>query len=377
MARIYHRAIVEKSGKRLVFRLWRTGQSPAAFKVIADNTPDNLMFCIKNTSGDYYLSAGANGLLTSGAPEQRPFMVLFDAFREFDGWGRLLCYPRVWKDRLAQCAKAGVRAVNVWGPWSPGCIWPDEERGYLIGPEVPKSWRGLWSDYRIFLNGFTPAQANVYLFSRLAWDPAASADEITHDWAALHFGTDNAPKVVRALNLSQDLWLETFLRRTHPCYTKWTMIFSPREQSYPNALKHNSLDDVLASNARCVQGARKILDLADQLDAESCPDRDAAPGLRIAAEKTMLFFETFAATREAWFRTGLLEQLTGAEREEQLREIKRVCLHVRQLLPRWETFPQEAVDWRITQADPKLVTAPYWMGNTSVAQFVAELEELK
>jgi len=370
----YHRAIVQNCGKRLVFRLWRTGSTPKAFETIAANTPDDLMLCIKNTSGDYYLKVGANALLRTGAPSKRPFMVLFDAFREFDGWSRLICYPTLWKERFELCAKTGVRAVNCWGPWSPGCIWPDEERGYLVGPDTPKSWRGLWADYRIFLNGFTPGQANVYLFSHLAWAPKTPVEQITRDWAKLHFGPVNVAAVAEALNLSQKIWMETFLRRTHPCHVKWTMIFSPRKERANDALKHNAFDAILQSNQRAIDGSQRMLDLVQGIDPATCPNPGAAKGLSAAAQKTALFFETYMAAREGWLRRARLEGLKGEARGAELTALAEVCTHLRRLLPKWQEYPQEAVDWRILEDDEKLRTAPYWMGHGSVKQFVGELE---
>lgn len=373
MACFYHRAIVQNCGKRLVFRLWRTGQTPKAFETVAANTPDDLTLCIKNTSGDYYLKVGANALLRTGAPSKKPFMVLFDAFREFDGWSRLICYPTLWKERFELCAKTGVNAVNCWGPWSPGCIWPDEERGYLVGPDTPKSWRGLWADYRIFLNGFTPGQANVYLFSRLAWAPKTPVDQITRDWAKLHFGPTNVAVVAQALDLSQKIWMETFLRRTHPCHVKWTMIFSPRNERADDALKHNTFDAILQSNQRSIEGSQRMLQLIQSIDPATCPNPAAGEGLRTAAEKTALFFETYMTAREGWLRRGRLKVLKGEARAAELKALTDVCTRLRSLLPKWQEYPQEAVDWRILEDDGKLRTAPYWMGHASVKQFVAEI----
>jgi alpha-glucuronidase len=60
--------------------------------------------------------------------------------------------------------------------------------------------------------GHLLAQANLYAFGRLAWNPAQTAEQLTRDWAALTFGTE--PTVIEPLTA---MLLES--RRTFEKYT--------------------------------------------------------------------------------------------------------------------------------------------------------------
>jgi len=128
------------------------------------------MLAIKCTGADYFLNWPTTDAITSGLPKQRPMMVLFDTFREYDGWSRLFIFMKRWEDTVRACRDNGVQSINAWGPWSPGCIWDDQ------GGRV--SWIGHWETFRTFLNGFTPGQANVYLLGRLSWNPDEQAADI-------------------------------------------------------------------------------------------------------------------------------------------------------------------------------------------------------
>ena len=79
------------------------------------------MLSVKDTAGDFLLDSPINHLLEEGsiAPSQRPIMVLIDVFRQYNGWGKTLCYVQQWDERLKQAWKLGVRMINVWGAWSP------------------------------------------------------------------------------------------------------------------------------------------------------------------------------------------------------------------------------------------------------------------
>ena len=186
-----------KADKQVVFRLWRIASDASGARPIIAEIRDDAMLSIKNTGGDFFFNSPTTNVITSGLPREQPFVVIFDAFRQFDGWSRLFCYMKRYEDAMRDCHANGVQGVNAWGPWSEGCIWPDWEPGYLRDQrgEPQKeavSWAGYWNSYRMYTRGFTPGQANAYLLSRLAWDPDASVAQITRDFCKMHLGKENA-----------------------------------------------------------------------------------------------------------------------------------------------------------------------------------------
>ena len=91
------------------------------WQTLVNKTPNETTFSIKVTKGDYLLDQPLHPLLQNNslAPHQRPIMVLVDVFREYNGWGKTVCYVQQWDQRLKQAWKLGVRMLNIWGAWSP------------------------------------------------------------------------------------------------------------------------------------------------------------------------------------------------------------------------------------------------------------------
>ncbi|MCL2203172.1 MAG: alpha-glucuronidase [Defluviitaleaceae bacterium] len=55
--------------------------------------------------------------------------------------------------------------------------------------------------------GHLLAQANLYAFGRMAWNPAQTAEQLTRDWVALTFGTDPAVKEPISAMLLESRWV--------------------------------------------------------------------------------------------------------------------------------------------------------------------------
>jgi hypothetical protein len=370
MAQRYHEIIVGKNRRELVFRLWMvTDDRPNFERVLTTATEPSLRFETKHTNWDYFLSQSVNPLLPADAPRLRPMTVTFDVFRQFDGWGRCLMYPAFWGERFREARRSGVVAVNAWGPWLPGCIYPG-------------SWAG-WADPYDFMQADTaPAHAVLYLFSRLAWSPDDSPERIAADWAKLRFG-EQAPAATRALLLSESLWRTTYLEKDNAWSElafKWTMLLRPGQpsvlknaiagvrstfsnhgralkQAEPAAAKSPAdtsrkpvsavtLESIRASNARAVGEARALHAEAIRVDPERAPDAPAARAFRRAADLTLLFFETFAPYRELVFRSQ------GKQAPDE--DTQRLAREILGVMPRWEQFPDEARDWLVL--DGKLAT---------------------
>ncbi len=298
-------------------------------------------------------------------------MVIFDVFRQFDGWSRLFCYMKRYRDAVRDCRANGVQGINAWGPWSEGCIWPDWEPGYLrdqkgAPQKSPISWAGYWNGFRMYTRGFTPGQANAYLLSRLAWDPDASLIDVTRDFCALHLGRDNAAAAAEALLATQDAFQEKYFQGIHPTYLKWTMTFHPRPDRMEAAYKKYPLPKMLESNARAMAAADRVEAAFARTDAANAPDEKRYVQFRAGVDKTVLYLRTFYLWREAWWRDRAIEDLEGAEAAKNRRRLERLKARLAGLFDAWKRIPEEAGFWRITfrygrpQKGSTLEARPYW-----------------
>ena len=130
MIRMYHNSCTA-AGKKIIFRLWRIASDAEGMNEVTRHTPKDAIVAIKNTGGDYYLNWPTTTAITGGIAHEQPLVVLFDTFRQYDGWSRLFIYMKRWGDVMRACRDNGVIGINAWGAWAEGCIWPDYETGYL------------------------------------------------------------------------------------------------------------------------------------------------------------------------------------------------------------------------------------------------------
>lgn len=360
MASHYYDTIVRKCGRRLIVRMWMVTDDIEGFKRVLAGAPEpEIMYNTKETNGDFFLSAGENPLIQGGALKLRPFSVTFDTFRQFDGWGDLLFYPTFWADRFRNARANGAVAVDAWGPWLSGCIFPG-------------IWVGKYDDYDFVRHGFRPALASLYLFSRQAWNPDNSAEEITRDWAELNFGKENARALGKALFLSSDLWKTTYLGADDRGTFKWTMVFQPVSSGNTATFEKHSFAELEQSNQKALALALQVHSLIHSLDARKVPSPQALREFRRAADLTLLYFRTFALWRELLWRNHAMDGKRSRENESALR---RVCGQLDGLLPDWRKYPKESKDWFIFRFDPEMNAAPAWLARTSVADTVREVQK--
>lgn len=352
MAQRYQDIVVKKNRRRMIFRTWRVANTMDTFERVLSAAPDpQIVYDAKHTDGDFFLCVGGNRLLYGGAPARRPFMATFDVFREFDGWGRTIFYPAFWAERFRNARRAGVVAVNAWGHWIPGCIYPGV-------------WVGRLDEYDFMRRGQPPVLATLYLFSRLAWNPDTPVEQITSDWTRLNFGAQ-AAAAGKALQLSERLWGATYIG-PHPYSQtafKWTMLFRPSPTPpAPAGADKWTVDTVRQSNRQALEMARQLHAAASAIDPGKTPNPEAAREFRRAADLTLLFFRTFAPWRELVFRTWW----AGPDMPQQDRQaILELADEVRRLLPEWRTYPSEARDWLVL--DDTLARDLGWTGHASVA----------
>ena len=376
MFALYHNACAN-AGKRAIFRMWRIAGSAGEVRNVLESVPGDAMFAIKNTGSDFYLSFPTADVITAGIGHEQPMMVIFDTFREFDGWSRLFCYMKRWGDVVKACRDNGVTAINAWGPWSPGCIWPDWEPDYLLDGQgnpqrVRISWLGYWKQFRMFTRGFTPGQANAYLLGRLMWYPDTDVRIIARDFAALHVGWNNADAAVEALMATEDAFRELYpgnrAEVAHPVHMKWTMVFGPREEMMETAYNNYPLDMLLESNDRAFALVRRMEQAFARTTLTAAPDTGRYDLFSAGIDKTALWLRSALLWRECWWRRRAARDLTGdtaAAAAANSAALNTARDELRTLFDAWGKYPEEAGNWRITYryGRPEITpddTFPYW-----------------
>jgi len=358
MASHYYDTIVKKAGRRLIVRMWMVTDDIEGFRRVLAGAPEpRILYDTKNTNGDFFLSVGENPLVRQGAARLRPFSITFDAFRQFDGWGELLFYPTFWGERFRDARDNGFVAVDAWGPWLAGCIFPG-------------IWVGKYDDYDFLRHGFRPALASLYLFSRLSWNPTDSVDSVTRDWAALNFGRANAEALRKALSLSYELWKTTYLGDEDRGTFKWTMVFQPPPEESAEFFKKRSFPEMEKSNRRALALASQIHTLIYSLSSPNAQQAHNVREFRRAADLTLLYFRTFTLWRELLWWDRVSEEKRDAAAEAAL---GRAAAQLEALLPAWHKYPREAKDWFIFRFDPEMNAAPDWLRRTSVADTLRDV----
>lgn len=219
----------------------------------------------------------------------------------------------------------------------------------------------------MFTRGFTPGQANVYLLSRLAWDPDEDVMKIAGDFAALHIGTANALATAGALLATEDAFAEEYIGTcseiTHPVYLKWTMVFAPRDEFMEAAYIKTSLKELLESNSRALKKVSLIEEAFSRTDLSKAPDAEKYNKFKEGIDKTALYLQTFYLWRECWWRNRSDSDFTGEEKTANMAALQQAKTKLLKLFDQWEKYPEEAGFWRVTfrYGRPEISTAfPYW-----------------
>jgi hypothetical protein len=409
-ASVYYEAMAAAApGKQLIFSLWiPTTPIEDAWGVFANHTPANLTVMVNDGQGDFLWSHGINSILAQGAARDRRLAVASDAFRQYDGWGRLLSSPaEQWAQRLRVAAGTAAWGAFCFAEWSPGNTWPDSgayPAGELLNWTAAKgfkSWAGPWDRFRISqlreLGLFSPSEANVAVLARLMWDPAQEPLALLAAWARappLALGSDAADLLAAAFNVSGDGWMAKYLPDVDEYAVEWSTVFTPKYAPNPEStgwglaslFANASLPQLLAANAR-VAGAFAAAEalvqqalaanltpaLADggggggrlsnaRVEAAARARDPAALGaaLALAAQKTRAHAALFANFRlAAWLNHSLA---SGAA------PLREACAELAPALGALESgvpefgllYPEESAAWNVASADPVLDVRPYF-----------------
>lgn len=149
------------------------------FKPLDGRFHDNVVLQIKNGPMDFQVREPVSPLF--GAMEQTQQLLEFQITQEYTGQQRHLCYlvPQ-WKEVLEFRTYATGQDSPV-KHIADGSVWGHRLNGWAAVVNVgdDPNW-----------TGHLLAQANLYGYGRLAWNPELTAEEIAEEWIRLTFGND-------------------------------------------------------------------------------------------------------------------------------------------------------------------------------------------
>ncbi|GAA4835353.1 alpha-glucuronidase family glycosyl hydrolase [Paenibacillus vulneris] len=171
------------------------------FKPLDGRFADNVILQIKNGPMDFQVREPVSPLF--GAMEQTNQLMEFQITQEYTGQQKHVCYliPQ-WKeildfDTCIQGEGSSVKAIAA------GCVHPYRYSGITAVANIGDDEN--WTGHHL-------AQANLYGFGRLAWNPDLSAQAIAEEWTKLTFGQD--PEVLKTV--------VGFLMASWPIYESYT-----------------------------------------------------------------------------------------------------------------------------------------------------------
>jgi alpha-glucuronidase len=199
---LFYRAFVYNS--HLDWRNLKNDRARAAYDIfhpLDGQFDDNVVVQIKNGPIDFQVREPASPLFAGLKKTSEAIEVQIT--QEYTGQQRHLCFlVPMWKTTLdfdmhAKGANTLVKALVG------GKIFGQPTGGFVGVADVGRDPNWLGSDL---------AQANLYGFGRLAWNPDLSSKQIIEEWTRLTFG--NNPKVVKTIS---DMQLKSW--RAYEDYT--------------------------------------------------------------------------------------------------------------------------------------------------------------
>lgn len=356
----------------MVFRLWTIGKA-VDWPTLRDGSPPGIKFSAKITNGDFVLDFPINPLLNGTAPSERRFMVLTDAFREYNGWSSSVCYmgPQ-WAPRLAIAAANGAKDMNGWGSWAPGCTWPDSGAQLLNWTQADgyKAWRGYWNSYRMFNGtatngGFSMTQANAYALYRLSWNASDTSEAIATDWSTLYFGATNSIPVAGILAESINAWYQTSEPSSIGDYTlMWTMMTraSPLifQSLYTQGVTADQCRQAMNASMESLAVMQGYLDMVDPSAIPGSPSQAAAAyaGLVRSIGISRDYLTAYFWWREAGIRNASLATDTSQGNcAVQMDVLRSLSSSVSTFAAR---YPLEDSNWAVSTLGTELYSVPFW-----------------
>ena len=171
---------------------------------------DNVILQIKFGPYDFQVREPVSPLF--GALKNTRHVMELQITQEYTGHQIDLCYlPYVWEDILrfdTACCETcefkvyGCNIMDLVGANKSSC--PSIE-GFaaVVNVGLDENW-----------TGHTLAQANLYGYGRIAWNPSITAKEIANEWSALSFGVGETSKTIQEI-----------LLKSYPVFEKYNAPF--------------------------------------------------------------------------------------------------------------------------------------------------------
>lgn len=149
------------------------------FKPLDGKFMDNVVLQVKNGPMDFQIREPVSPLL--GAMENTNLMVEFQITQEYTGQQKHLCYlVPMWKETLDFDTYAKGEGSYV-SRIVDGSLFNMKYSGIAAVSNIGDS--ECWTGHPL-------AQANLYGFGRLSWNPELTSKEIAEEWTILTFGPD-------------------------------------------------------------------------------------------------------------------------------------------------------------------------------------------
>jgi alpha-glucuronidase len=189
------------------------------FKPLDGLFHSNVILQIKNGPMDFQVREGVSPLF--GAMGKTNQMLEFQVTQEYTGQQRHLCYlvPQ-WKEILDFDTYAKGKGSEVKKVVD-GSLFQNRYCGITAVSNIGNDYN--WT-------GHTLAQANLYGFGRLTWNPDLSAEAITNEWIGQTFGHDELVKELVSKMLLKS-WI-IYEKYTSPLGVGWMV--NPHHHYGPN-----------------------------------------------------------------------------------------------------------------------------------------------
>jgi alpha-glucuronidase len=189
------------------------------FKPLDGQFHSNVILQIKNGPMDFQVREGVSPLF--GAMEKTNQILEFQVTQEYTGQQRHLCYlvPQ-WKEILDFDTYAKGKGSEVKKVVD-GSLFQNRYSGITAVSNIGGDYN--WT-------GHTLAQANLYGFGRLTWNPDLSAEKITDEWIGQTFGDDQLVKKLISKMLLKS-W-NIYEKYTSPLGVGWMV--NPHHHYGPN-----------------------------------------------------------------------------------------------------------------------------------------------
>jgi alpha-glucuronidase len=185
---------------------WRNTESDRAraaydhFKPLDGRFAANVILQIKHGPYDFQVREPVSPLF--GALTKTRHTMEFQITQEYTGQQIDLCFlPWMWRDVMAYDTGYGAKIGELFGPGGhPASM---EGMAAVANTGLDDNW-----------TGHTLAQANLYGYGRLCWNPSLGAEEIAREWCGLTFGPGKTARAVSEILLA-----------SYPAYQKYNAPF--------------------------------------------------------------------------------------------------------------------------------------------------------